>query len=177
MDKYVLESHGRNDAAMKACILLALALAKNNGASLCILVPTWNNVDNTYVPKLFGCSAMKRFHARKQVLVSDVSVSMESWRTFNPIGPYSAVALLFPCGSHAIPETNIRERFTRSLENLIALLPVLPVLPVLHECCVFDNSYTTALGQSDAQEPISLLHLCDGEILESTVLQKVPDWA
>lgn len=74
-------------------------------------------------------------------------------------------------GGHAIPETKIRERFTRSLENLIALLPV------LHECRVFDNSYTAALEQGEAPEAVSLLHLRDGEILESIDLQKVPDWA
>lgn len=74
-------------------------------------------------------------------------------------------------GGHPIPETKIRERFTRSLENFIALMPV------LHEYRLFDNSYTADLGQGEAPKPGSLLHLRDGEILESIDLQKVPDWA
>lgn len=74
-------------------------------------------------------------------------------------------------GGHPIPETKIRERFTRSLENLITLLPV------LHECRVFDNSYTAELERREAPNLISLLHLRDGRILESIDLHNVPVWA
>lgn len=74
-------------------------------------------------------------------------------------------------GGHPIPEAKIRERFTRSLENLIALLPV------LHECRVFDNSRAADLDKGEAPKPESLLHLRDGEILESVALLDVPDWA
>lgn len=74
-------------------------------------------------------------------------------------------------GGHPIPETKIRERFTGSLENLITLLPA------LHEFRVFDNSYTVALDEGEAPKPVSLLHVRDGEIVESIDLQKVPDWA
>lgn len=74
-------------------------------------------------------------------------------------------------GGHPIPETKIRERFTRSLENLIALLPV------LDECRIFDNSRTVAIDQGEAPKLDSLLYLRDGEILESIDLQKVPEWA
>lgn len=74
-------------------------------------------------------------------------------------------------GGHPIPENKIRERFTRSLENLISLLPV------LHECRLFDNSYSVDMDKDEAPKPESLLHLRDGEILESIDLQRVPDWA
>lgn len=74
-------------------------------------------------------------------------------------------------GGHPIPESKIRERFTRSLENLISLLPV------LHECRLFDNSYNVDMDKGEEPKPKSLLHLRDGEILESIDLQKVPDWA
>ena len=74
-------------------------------------------------------------------------------------------------GGHPIPETKIRERFTRSLENLISLLPV------LHECRLFDNSYNVDMDKGEEPKPKSLLHLRDSEILESIDLQKVPDWA
>lgn len=74
-------------------------------------------------------------------------------------------------GGHPIPEAKIRERFTRSLENLVTLLPA------LDECRVFDNSYTAALDHGEAPKPRSLLHLREGKILESIDLQKVPEWA
>lgn len=74
-------------------------------------------------------------------------------------------------GGHSIPEAKIRERFTRSLENLIALLPV------LNECRLFDNSYTADIEKGEAPKLKSLLHLRDGEIQESIDLRKVPDWA
>ena len=96
MEKFVVESHGRDDPAMKACVLFAIALARKHNDQLCILVPTWGNVDNTYVSTLFGASAMKRFHARKPVAAGGVSIVMESQKTFNPMKPYAAVALIFP---------------------------------------------------------------------------------
>lgn len=74
-------------------------------------------------------------------------------------------------GGHAIPEDTIRERFSRSLENLILLLPV------LHECRLFDNSDNAAMDQGEAPKPVSLLHLRDGEMIERIELRKVPAWA
>ncbi|MCA1778018.1 MAG: hypothetical protein LC637_01160 [Xanthomonadaceae bacterium] len=74
-------------------------------------------------------------------------------------------------GGHPIPEIKIRERFTRSLENLIALLPV------LDECRVFDNSRTVALDHGEAPKLISLLHVRNGQILQAIDLHKVPEWA
>ncbi|MDX1442659.1 MAG: zeta toxin family protein [Gammaproteobacteria bacterium] len=74
-------------------------------------------------------------------------------------------------GGHPIPETKIRERFTRSLENFITLLPA------LHECRVFDNSYTARIDQGEAPKPIGLLHIHEGEVLDTVDLQEVPDWA
>lgn len=74
-------------------------------------------------------------------------------------------------GGHPIPETKIRERFTNSLVNLITLLPA------LHEFRVFDNSCTVELDKGEAPKPTSLLHLRDGELLDSVDLRKVPEWA
>jgi len=74
-------------------------------------------------------------------------------------------------GGHPIPEAKIRERFTRSMENLITLLPV------LNEYRVFENSYTADLDHGEAPQPVSLLHVRGGEILQSIDLRKVPDWA
>ena len=74
-------------------------------------------------------------------------------------------------GGHPIPATRIRERFTRSLENLISLLPV------LHDCRLFDNSHHVDMDKGEAPRPVSLLHLLDGEILERIDLRAVPEWA
>lgn len=74
-------------------------------------------------------------------------------------------------GGHGIPETKIRERFTRSLENLIELLPQ------IHELRVFDNSQSVDLPSGEPPQPKSLLHMRDGKLLESIELTDVPDWA
>jgi predicted ABC-type ATPase len=74
-------------------------------------------------------------------------------------------------GGHGIPETKIRERFTRSLENLIDLLPL------IHELRVFDNSQNANLAEGEPPQPQSLLHIRDGKVLESVELTDVPNWA
>ena len=74
-------------------------------------------------------------------------------------------------GGHPIPAARIRERFTRSLENLISLLPV------LHECRLFDNSDHVDMDNGEAPRPVNLLNLLDGEILERIDLREVPEWA
>ncbi len=74
-------------------------------------------------------------------------------------------------GGHPIPASKIRERFTRSLENLIMLLPL------LSECRIFDNSLNVELDHGAAPQPVSLLTIRDGEMVESINLQHVPDWA
>lgn len=74
-------------------------------------------------------------------------------------------------GGHDIPETKIRERFTRSLENLIELLPL------IHELRVFDNSYSANLFEAEPPRPQSLLHIRDGKLLASVELTDVPNWA
>jgi predicted ABC-type ATPase len=74
-------------------------------------------------------------------------------------------------GGHSIPVAKIRERFTRSLENLILLLPV------LHECRLFDNSVNVDMEKGEAPKPVSLLHLRNGEMIERIDLRQVPEWA
>lgn len=74
-------------------------------------------------------------------------------------------------GGHPIPAAKIRERFTRSLENLVSLLPA------LHEFRLFDNSRTVDLDQGEAPVPMSLLHVRAGRIVSSVDLHDVPDWA
>lgn len=74
-------------------------------------------------------------------------------------------------GGHPIAASKIRERYTRSLENLIMLLPR------LSECRIFDNSHSVAMEHGAAPQPVSLLTIRDGEMVESIHLQQVPNWA
>ena len=112
------------------------------------------------IPRLLAAAAL-RGH---QVVIWHVGLD-------SPETHIRRVAARVQRGGHPIPETKIRERFTRSLENLISLLPV------LHECRLFDNSYNADMEQGEAPKPISLLHIRNGQVLESIDLTMVPDWA
>lgn len=74
-------------------------------------------------------------------------------------------------GGHAIPETRIRERFERSVENLIALIPH------VDELRLFDNSVAVDMASGEAPRVRALLHVRDGDIISSVPLTQVPDWA
>lgn len=74
-------------------------------------------------------------------------------------------------GGHDIPEARIRERYVRSRENLLGLLPHLA------ELAVFDNSTEGDPARGAAPRPRLILHLRDGELLQSCDLADVPDWA
>ena len=76
-------------------------------------------------------------------------------------------------GGHDIPEDKIRERWTRSLENLIVLLPHLAHL------CVYDNSAEAAPGKS-VPDPVLVVELVDGKLWQPRTLKALkatPDWA
>ncbi len=74
-------------------------------------------------------------------------------------------------GGHDIPEEKIRERFDRSIENLITLIPH------VDELKLFDNSVDVDLAAGESPEVRALLHVRDGEIVSSVALTDVPDWA
>lgn len=74
-------------------------------------------------------------------------------------------------GGHDIPTAKIRERFDRSLENLITLLPDIDELRLL------DNSASVRLDAGEAPRVRSLLHVSDGRVLASVPLEQVPHWA
>lgn len=73
-------------------------------------------------------------------------------------------------GGHDIPEAKIRERYTRSRENLIRLLPKLA------ELRIYDNSAEDdpAVG---TPRPLLVLHLADGVIRSACDVNVVPEWA
>ncbi len=78
-------------------------------------------------------------------------------------------------GGHDIPEAKIRERWTASMANLIALLPQLA------EVRVFDNSVTVAPGQP-VPDPVPVAVIRHGRLTwpaadDADTLRHTPDWA
>lgn len=74
-------------------------------------------------------------------------------------------------GGHDIPEARIRERFDRSVENLIALIRH------ISELKLFDNSVEVDMAGGEAPRVRALLHVANGEIVSSVPLTQVPGWA
>lgn len=74
-------------------------------------------------------------------------------------------------GGHDIPVEKIRERFDRSIENLITLIPQ------IHELKVFDNSAEVDLAGGEAPRIRALLHVRGGAIVAGVALTEVPHWA
>ena len=76
-------------------------------------------------------------------------------------------------GGHDIPAAKIRERFTSSLANLIALIPHLAHLRV------YDNSRDAAPGEA-VPDPVPVLEMVGGRLTWPTTaedLRQTPDWA
>lgn len=74
-------------------------------------------------------------------------------------------------GGHAIPEERIRERYARSLLNLIRLMPKLT------EVRVCDNSREADPHTGAAPEPRLIVHLNRGKLVTLCDLASTPDWA
>ena len=74
-------------------------------------------------------------------------------------------------GGHDIPEADIRRRYQHSRLNLIDLLPHLAALRV------YDNSADANPAKGRAPEPVLVLHMERGKILNAADLPHTPDWA
>lgn len=74
-------------------------------------------------------------------------------------------------GGHDIPEEKIRERWTRSRENLIRLMPV------IHHLRVYDNSRPADPGRNIGPSPELILEMQQGQIRGPEDLTNVPEWA
>ena len=74
-------------------------------------------------------------------------------------------------GGHDIAEADIRRRFHHSRLNLINLLPYIAALHV------FDNSTDADPAAGRAPEPVLVLHMERGKILNAADLPQTPDWA
>lgn len=74
-------------------------------------------------------------------------------------------------GGHDIPEERIRERYARSLLNLVRLMPKLA------ELRLFDNSVEGDPQQGMAPEPRLILHLENRRIRAACELDAAPEWS
>ncbi len=74
-------------------------------------------------------------------------------------------------GGHDIPEADIRRRYEHSRLNLIDLLPHLAALRM------YDNSVEADPAQGKPPEPVLVLHVEKGRILNAAALRVTPDWA
>lgn len=74
-------------------------------------------------------------------------------------------------GGHDIPEARIRERYTNSRLNLIALLPKLT------ELLLYDNSADADPARGRRPEPQLILHVVKGRIRKMCSPDAVPEWA
>ena len=74
-------------------------------------------------------------------------------------------------GGHDIPEERIRHRYDRSRLNLIHLLPALTAL------WVYDNSDDADPQKGAAPEPLLVLQMARGKIVDACDMTITPDWA
>lgn len=74
-------------------------------------------------------------------------------------------------GGHHIPEADIRRRYGHSRLNLIDLLPHLAALHI------YDNSADADPAKGVAPDPILVLHMKRGKILNAADLPNTPGWA
>jgi len=74
-------------------------------------------------------------------------------------------------GGHDIPEAAIRRRFEHSRLNLVTLLPKLAALRV------YDNSLEADPAAGKTPEPVLVLHMEQGKILNRADLARAPEWA
>jgi len=74
-------------------------------------------------------------------------------------------------GGHDIPERDVRRRYDASRQNLIALLLRLASVRV------YDNSADANPTTGEAPEPLPVLHMERGKIVEHCKLATAPDWA
>jgi predicted ABC-type ATPase len=74
-------------------------------------------------------------------------------------------------GGHDIPEARIRERYEKSVLNLVDLMPKLT------ELRVYDNSEEGDPRRGLAPRPRLLLHMNHGKIVDSCELTRTPEWA
>jgi len=74
-------------------------------------------------------------------------------------------------GGHDVPEEKIRERYARSLLNLIRLMPKLT------ELRLYDNSFEADPETGAMPQPQLIVHVDEGKLASVCELASTPDWA
>jgi predicted ABC-type ATPase len=74
-------------------------------------------------------------------------------------------------GGHDIPDDKIRERYDGSRLHLVELMPKLT------ELRVYDNSEEGDPRKGVAPQPVLLLHMDHGKIVDSCYVTRTPEWA
>lgn len=74
-------------------------------------------------------------------------------------------------GGHDIPEAKIRERFERGRANLLRLLPKTT------ELRLYDNTLDADPDEGVAPKPLLVLHIREGQIVQTCEAAKTPNWA
>jgi predicted ABC-type ATPase len=74
-------------------------------------------------------------------------------------------------GGHDIPDDKIRERYDGSRLHLVELMPKLT------ELRVYDNSEEGDPRKGVAPQPVLLLHMDHGKIVDSCDVTRTPEWA
>lgn len=106
----------------------------------------------------------------RKALAADIAVRMWFVGLSRPELHMARVRARVARGGHDIPEAKIRERYDQSRLNLIALMPRLT------ELRVFDNSIDADPHAGRAPQPVLMLHLAEGRILEMIDLPQAPQW-
>ncbi len=106
-----------------------------------------------------------------KALANDVEVRMWFAGLSSPGLHIARVRARVARGGHDIPEERIRHRYDRSRLNLIH------VLPALTQLWVYDNSDDAAPEKGVAPEPLLVLHMARGKIVDACDLTITPGWA
>src|SRR5438876_10909465 len=107
----------------------------------------------------------------REALAAGIDVRMWFVGLSSPERHLARVRARVARGGHDIPEDKIRERYDRSRINLIELMPRLTELKG------YDNSVEADPLAGRAPQPILILHLAKGTIVEMVEWPKTPQWA
>jgi predicted ABC-type ATPase len=81
------------------------------------------------------------------------------------------IAARVAAGGHDIPQAKVRERFDASRANLVKLMPHLASLRV------YDNSFEADPRLGRRPQPVLLLHMQAGRVVQHAPLASIPAWA
>ncbi len=106
----------------------------------------------------------------RKALASDIEVSVWYVGLDSPELHLARVRSRVEKGGHPIPEAKIRERYVRSVWNVIHLLPQ------LSELIVYDNSEEGDPKAGATPKPKLILHTVRGKVMATCEFKSAPGW-